>query len=170
MSEDGKSGRAAEADRRGFLRLVTMAAGGVAALAASVPFLGVILEPLRRRDAEIWRDVGPVDEFAVGATTRVTYPDPDPDPWSGVTVRNAAWLRREAADRFTAFSVFCTHTGCPVRWLPDAELFLCPCHGGAFDRGGGVASGPPPRPLDRPPVRVRDGRVEILAMGVPTPD
>ncbi|MBW3536098.1 MAG: Rieske (2Fe-2S) protein, partial [Gemmatimonadetes bacterium] len=144
MSEGRASGPgdAPRADRRGFLRLVTFAAGSVAALAAAVPFAGFILAPLRRRDAEVWRDIGAADGFAVGTTTRVTYPDPEPDPWSGVTVRNAAWLRREGPESFTAFSVFCTHTGCPVRWLEDAELFLCPCHGGAFDRSGGVASGP----------------------------
>jgi menaquinol-cytochrome c reductase iron-sulfur subunit len=24
-----------------------------------------------------------------------------------------------------AFSINCTHLGCPVRWLPDANLFMC---------------------------------------------
>lgn len=156
--------------RRTFLRLTALAAGGVATAVAAIPFLGFLLTPLRRGNEEVWRDVGALDDFEVGATTRVTYPDPDPDPWSGVTVRNAAWLRRDGSDRFTAFSIYCTHTGCPVRWLDDADLFVCPCHGGVFDREGGVSAGPPPRPLEQPPVRIRGGRVEILAVGVPTPE
>lgn len=123
-----------------------------------------------RRQSRAWRVVGVVEEFPVGSTTKVTYPDPDPDPWSGLAVRNAAWLRREAPDRFVAFSIYCTHTGCPVEWVDDARLFLCPCHGGVFNGSGDVSAGPPPRPLDRPEVRVRDGRVEILTSGVPTPD
>ena len=49
----------------------------------------------------------------------------------------------------------------PVGWVEGAELFLCPCHGGAFHRDGTVAAGPPPRPLPRLDVRVRGGRVEL---------
>ncbi len=78
-----------------------------------------------------------------------------------------AGLRRVSEDGFVAFSVHCTHLGCPVRWLPDAELFMCPCHGGVFYEDGRVASGPPPRPLVRYPVRVRGELVEILTSPVP---
>ena len=81
--------------------------------------------------------------------------------------RTAAWLRRESDDRFIAFSVNCTHLGCPVRWLPDANLFMCPCHGGVYYGDGTVAAGPPPHPLPRYPVRVREGQVEILTSPLP---
>jgi menaquinol-cytochrome c reductase iron-sulfur subunit len=39
---------------------------------------------------------------------------------------------------------------------------MCPCHGGVYYKDGSVAAGPPPRPLERYPVRVQDGQVEIL--------
>ena len=54
-----------------------------------------------------------------------------------------------------------------MRWLPDAELFMCPCHGGVFYKDGAVASGPPPKALVTYPVRVRDGVVEILTSPLP---
>ena len=38
---------------------------------------------------------------------------------------------------------------------PDAELFLCPCHGGVYYADGTVAGGPPPQPLFRYGVRDR---------------
>ena len=44
---------------------------------------------------------------------------------------------------------------------------MCPCHGGVFYKDGRVASGPPPQPLATYPVRVRDGRVEILTSPLP---
>ncbi|MDQ2900037.1 MAG: Rieske 2Fe-2S domain-containing protein, partial [Acidobacteriota bacterium] len=46
-------------------------------------------------------------------------------------------------------------------------LFMCPCHGGVYYKNGDVAAGPPPKPLTKYPVRVRDGLVEILTK--PTP-
>jgi len=82
-------------------------------------------------------------------------------PWAGPAGYTASWLRRTGNEDFIAFSIDCTHLGCPVRWLPDTDLFMCPCHGGVYYNNGRVAGGPPPKPLPRYPVRIRDGIVEI---------
>ncbi len=159
-------GAAAGAEgRRRFLSRVGIVAGAIAAALVAVPS-GLFLVGLRRTP-RVWRAVGSLDRFHVGSTVEVAFEDPSPLPWSGVTARTAAWLRRVSEAEFVAFSVDCTHLGCPVRWLPDAELFMCPCHGGVFYHDGRVASGPPPRPLTRYPVRVRRGTVEILASPLP---
>jgi cytochrome b6-f complex iron-sulfur subunit len=61
-----------------------------------------------------------------------------------------------------AFSAVCTHLGCLITWQPTADhVWYCPCHKGKYDREGHVVSGPPPRPLTRYPVSVRDGRVFV---------
>jgi nitrite reductase/ring-hydroxylating ferredoxin subunit len=86
--------------------------------------------------------VGKVDSFKIGETTAVQYEDASPLPWAGVTARSAAWLRRVNADTFIAFSINCTHLGCPVRWLAEANLFMCPCHGGVYYK---MAPSPPGR-------------------------
>ncbi|NIQ55984.1 MAG: Rieske 2Fe-2S domain-containing protein, partial [Gammaproteobacteria bacterium] len=78
--------------------------------------------------------------------------------------------RREGEAEFVAFSIYCTHTACPVHWDARSELFLCPCHGGVFYADGSVAAGPPRWPLVRHPVRIREGRVELRTLGVPTFD
>lgn len=49
--------------------------------------------------------------------------------------------------KLTAFSAVCTHLGCLVKWLPNEEVFFCPCHAGKFDANGVNISGPPPSPL-----------------------
>ncbi len=153
-------------ERRRFLNRLAIAFGAVAAAVVALPSLGFLLG-LRRTEGE-WRNVGPLDRFEPGTTTLVAFDDTSPLPWSGVTARTAAWLRREKdGDRFVAFAINCTHLGCPVRWLPDADLFMCPCHGGVFYADGRVASGPPGRRLARYPVRVRGGDVEILASPLP---
>jgi menaquinol-cytochrome c reductase iron-sulfur subunit len=152
--------------RRRFLGALGAAVAGLAAIAASIPFVAYFVRPARPHPP-VWRDVGAVDDFTVGVMRKVVYPDPDPDPWEGLAVRNAAWLRRATDGTFVGFSIYCTHTGCPVNWVADAGLFLCPCHGGIFDADGDVTAGPPPRPLDRAEVRVRNGRVEVRTVPIP---
>ena len=154
-------------NRRQFLAKLSIALSGLGAALVGLPVAGFLLAPLLRRAPDFWRPVGAVDQFKVGETVQVRFLDPSPLPWAGVTANTAAWLRRESEQKFTAFAVNCTHLGCPVRWLPDAKLFMCPCHGGVFYQDGNVAAGPPPRPLRRYDVRTRDGQVEILAG--PTP-
>lgn len=153
--------------RRRFLSRLSIVLSTAVAAVVGVPVVGFLLSPLARKVPRQWRTVGPVDLFRIGETVSVSFEDASPLPWAGVTARTAAWLRREDAARFTAFSVHCTHLGCPVRWFGEAQLFLCPCHGGVYNADGTVAAGPPPKPLSRYPVRVRDGQVEILTSPIP---
>lgn len=154
-----------EIDRRRFLSRLSIAAGSIAGIIVAVPAVAFLLG--LRKPPFIWRTVGKVTDFDVGLTVQVVFQDPSPLPWAGVTAQTAAWLRRDSEQEFIAFSVVCTHLGCPVRWLQSAELFMCPCHGGVFYKNGTVASGPPPRPLRRYPVRVQNGEVQILTSPVP---
>lgn len=152
-------------ERRRFLSRISIAAGAFIGAIIVAPVVGFLMRV--RGAPQVWRTLGGVDEFKVGDTVLVKFADPSPLPWAGVTAQTAAWLRREATDRFTAFAINCTHLGCPVRWLESADLFMCPCHGGVFYGDGRVASGPPPRPLYTYPVRVRGGQVEILTSPLP---
>jgi quinol---cytochrome c reductase iron-sulfur subunit, bacillus type len=153
--------------RRRFLESLSVLLSGVSTLLLAIPVVGFIVAPLFRRRPGVWRSVGKIDAFAVGRTVAVTFQDASPLPWAGVTANTAAWLRRESEEEFTAFSINCTHLGCPVRWLEAADLFMCPCHGGVYYKDGSVAAGPPPRPLNRLAFRLREGRVEIKTGPVP---
>lgn len=157
----------ASPERRRFLSRLSIGLGGAIGAIVAVPFVSFLLAPLLRRPREEWRAVGSVGQFAVGQTVQVAVDDPSPLAWAGVVSKTAMYLRREGEGEFRAFAVNCTHLGCPVRWMPEAGLFLCPCHGGVFYRDGSVGGGPPPRPLVQYPVRVREGRVEVLAGASP---
>ncbi|HWA86057.1 MAG TPA: Rieske 2Fe-2S domain-containing protein [Opitutus sp.] len=153
--------------RRRFLARMSVALGGACAAAIGGTSVAFVLAPLFRKTEEVWRDVGAIGDFKIGETVSVVFADPSPLPWAGVTAKAGAWLRREAEEKFTAFSVHCTHLGCPVRWMAGANLFMCPCHGGVYYRDGTVAAGPPPRPLFRYDVRLLRGQVQIRASAVP---
>ncbi len=154
-----------DTSRRRFLSRLTMALGSLAGVIVAIPCVGFLLG-LRKVPSD-WRTVGKLDDYQIGSTVKVAFLDPSPLPWAGVTSRTAAWLRRNSETEFIAFSVDCTHLGCPVRWLPQANLFMCPCHGGVYYSNGTVAAGPPPRPLPRYPVRIQGDLVQILTSPVP---
>lgn len=156
-----------ELSRRRFFERISIVLGALAALGLSAPAIGFILSPLFESIPRAWRSVGKVDQFRTGQTVAVAFADASPLRWAGVTARTAAWLRRVGDSEFIAFSVNCSHLGCPVRWLADANLFMCPCHGGVYYADGSVAAGPPPKPLTRYPVRVVNGEVEILTGPIP---
>jgi menaquinol-cytochrome c reductase iron-sulfur subunit len=156
-----------ELTRRGFLAKLSLGLGGLCAAMLGVPLVGFVVAPLFCKTSEIWIPVGKISDFTIGRTVNVAYPDPSPLPWAGITAKGAAWLRRESVDQFIAFSVNCTHMGCPVRWLQDAELFMCPCHGGVYYKDGTVAAGPPPKPLVRFETRITNGQVEIKSAPIP---
>ena len=159
--------KAADPARRKFLARLSLAVGGIGALIIGVPVAGFVLTPFFGRKSQVWRSVGKAESFKIGETKAVTYEGASPVAWAGVTARSAAWLRRVDADTFVAFSLNCTHLGCPVRWLAEADLFMCPCHGGVYYKDGSVSAGPPPRPLPRYPVRVLDGDVQIQTAPIP---
>ena len=155
--------------RRRFLSRLSLVLSGLIAAVTTVPVIGFLLSPLTRKVPRVWRPVGPVSRFTIGETVNVVFEDASPLPWAGVTARTAAWLRRDGEGQFTAFTVHCTHLGCPVRWVADAQLFLCPCHGGVYYSDGTVSAGPPPRKLPQYPVRVNPttGQVEIQTSPIP---
>ena len=152
--------------RKFFIRLGFSLAAFVGIL-VSIPVLGAFLAPLFLKPPERWRTVGNVDDFKIDETVLVKFKSASPFPWSRFVDETASWLRRSGEDQFVAFSVNCAHLGCPVRWVPDAELFLCPCHGSVYNRDGSYAAGPAPHGLSKYPVQINNGKVEIKCSPIP---
>jgi len=55
-----------------------------------------------------------------------------------------------------------------VRWFPQSQLFMCPCHGGVYYADGSVAAGPPPRGLFKYQSKIVGGDLQIFAGQIPT--
>jgi len=68
-------------------------------------------------------------------------------------------------ERLHALSLVCTHLGCLVEWSPERRQLVCPCHRAAFDLGGNVLEGPPPRPLRSFEASIQGDRVLVRRPG-----
>ncbi len=75
-----------------------------------------------------------------------------------------AILIRTKDGEFYAYGQKCTHLACPVYYAKEANRLECPCHEGGFSVvTGDVLYGPPPRPLDKVEIEIRNG--EVWAIG-----
>ncbi len=148
--------------RRRFMTASAHTAGGVATMAFVLPSLAFAMGPLFEEVPQRWQDVGGVDEFTTDTYVPKTITIAD---GVGEAGKSTVYMRKhnpridtEPKDQyndFVALSTRCMHLGCPIRYVPAAERFICPCHGGVYNFRGEVDGGPPVRPLDRFYTRAR---------------
>jgi menaquinol-cytochrome c reductase iron-sulfur subunit len=154
--------------RRQLMNLWANGVGGVAAAAFTLPALGFAIAPIFKRQTWSWQPIGKPADFPKDTyMTKVI----NITPGIGEAGNTIAYVRarnpkidtepEDQYNQFVALSSRCMHLGCPVRYVPAAERFICPCHGGVYDFRGMVAGGPPVRPLDRFYTRVNNGVVEV---------
>jgi menaquinol-cytochrome c reductase iron-sulfur subunit len=154
--------------RRRFMTSTAHAAGGIATAAFVLPAVGLAVAPVFEEQERDWEAVGPVADFPddtyIPRTLTLV-------PGIGDTGKSTVYIRkyntqiddepRDQYNTYIAISQRCMHLGCPVRFVPASQRFICPCHGGVYDFQGKVNGGPPVRPLDRFYTRVRNGNVEV---------
>ena len=158
--------------RRGFLTKVALGFNAVVAAALGVPILRYILSPIARASRpgyDSWLLLGSLEQFPAGQTRLATYRNPVESSSDGETANIPCWVRHIDGEEFQVFAINCAHLGCPVRWFPQSELFMCPCHGGAYYSDGSRASGPPERGLFEYAYKIEGGKLLIKSGEIPTP-
>lgn len=167
--EEGAAQDRLSVSRRWLLLKIGFLFNSVVGVAIATPVIKYLLSPIKRDDAyKSWVSLGALDAFPVGETRLAKFTNPSRRSWDGVTDRVACWVRRTATEQFTVFAINCAHLGCPVRWFPQSQLFMCPCHGGAYYADGSRASGPPERGLFTYDCKIEDGQLQIKAGQLPT--
>ncbi len=158
--------------RRAFLTNVALGFNAVVAAALGVPIVRYLLSPIARAGRpgyDSWLSLGSLEQFPAGQTRLATYRNPVENSSDGETATIPCWVRHIDGDEFQVFAINCAHLGCPVRWFPQSELFMCPCHGGAYYSDGSRASGPPERGLFEYRYKIEGGKLLIKAGEIPTP-
>jgi Rieske Fe-S protein len=160
---------AAVVSRRWLLLGAGAALNGIVGLALAVPILRYLLAPVRKDSSyKSWVSLGELEQFPVGETRLATYKTPFTRSWDGETDNIACYVRREGQNDFKVFAINCAHLGCPVRWFPQSQLFMCPCHGGVYYADGSRASGPPERGLFTYDYQIVSGQLQIDAGQMPS--
>jgi Rieske Fe-S protein len=155
--------------RRWLLLKIGVAFNAVVGLVLATPIIGYLLAPLKKdRAYKSWVSLGGIEKYPVGQTRLATYINPWKSPSDGQTDDIPCWVQRRTATDFTVFAINCAHLGCPVRWFPQSQLFMCPCHGGVYYADGSVAAGPPPRGLFKYKSKIVGGELQIFAGQIPT--
>jgi menaquinol-cytochrome c reductase iron-sulfur subunit len=151
--------------RRKFLAGLIFVMGGFIGVILGGSGLTYFLSPAWKGKKEDWVEVGPVGSVKEGDPVKLDYVKRKKDGWEVIESPSSVWVMLQKGE-WVAYDPHCTHLGCPYRWDSGKQAFLCPCHGGVFSKDGKVVSGPPPKPLQRFPVKVASGFIYILPEGV----
>ena len=141
-------------------RIVTVAGGVLSAGVASL--VAVVAAPTRLTNPRTWRRAAAPSDLPSDQPLTVVLTARDEDGWYETKKQSVVFLDRDGSG-YRALSATCAHLGCRVKWDTTETKFLCPCHGGVYDRQGNVIAGPPPRGLERFNVRVnpQSGELEV---------
>ncbi|HEY5626381.1 MAG TPA: ubiquinol-cytochrome c reductase iron-sulfur subunit [Nitrospira sp.] len=148
--------------RRRFFRWVTTAAAGLIAMGLAIPLLGYVISPALKRRERPWVDVGSIDDVPIGEPKQLDHVTTIQDGYLESRSQKAVWAVKRSDGQVIVFAPMCTHLGCGYRWAVEGKRFACPCHGSLFDIDGQVLAGPAPRPLDRLPSKIENGRLLVV--------
>lgn len=133
--------------------------GGLAQAAGGAGAAGATGRPL----TEV--RIGELDALKPDVPVPFSYPDAS-SPAVLVRLRGPAAGGVGPGQSVVAFSVLCTHKGCPVSYKPERKLLICPCHWSTFDpaKSGQMVIGQASQPL--PQIKLRIDGNAVFAVGV----
>ena len=135
--------------RRDFLNTV-LKGGFFAWLAAVIYPIYNFLEPPKAKESKISQlTIGKIEDMAKNSGKIVKFGN-----------KPVLVIRKPTGD-YAAYNAVCTHLDCIVQYRQDYGQIYCACHNGRYDLNGKNISGPPPAPLDKYSVAIKNDDVII---------
>jgi arsenite oxidase small subunit len=110
-------------------------------------------------------DIAPLESIPPGAEIAFDYPDENSP---AVLLRLGAPADGGVGPDgdIVAFSMLCTHKGCPLNYLAERKMLVCPCHWSSFDpaKAGRLIIGQASQSLPQMRLEVRDGMVRAVGI------
>jgi nitrite reductase/ring-hydroxylating ferredoxin subunit len=144
--------------RKALVRFVNTGFGLMAAALAGL--MGAAATPKTGADVKRWRKAASIFDLPPNTPFAAVHAEPRADGRLETSKQSVVYIDREG-DGYRALSATCSHLGCRVSWNVEKSQYLCPCHGGTYDRNGKVIAGPPPAGLRRLNLRVNPQSSEI---------
>ncbi len=145
-TENNKTGKKG---RRDFLKIFL--SGGLLGFAAITiyPIIS-FLKPPKQTEVEVTSVVvGKIDDIKPGESKIIRFGN------------KPVIIIHTEDDKFRALSATCTHLDCTVQYKKDEKIIWCACHNGKYDLYGKNVSGPPPRPLDKYNVTIKNDELIV---------
>jgi arsenite oxidase small subunit len=110
-------------------------------------------------------DVAPVAKIDVGTEITFQYPDAD-SPAILLRLDRPAEGGIGPGESIVAYSMLCTHKGCPVSFKKNHNMLLCACHWSSFDpaKAGRMVIGQGSEPLPQIALQLTDGVVRAVGV------
>jgi arsenite oxidase small subunit len=110
-------------------------------------------------------DVARITALKVDEPVTFAYPDEN-SPAILVRLRDRAPGGVGPGETVVAFSMLCTHKGCPVSYRRDRKLLICPCHWSSFDpaKAGQMVIGQGSQSLPQITLRVAGDSVQAVGI------
>jgi arsenite oxidase small subunit len=110
-------------------------------------------------------DVAPLSKIDVGAEIAFQYPDPE-SPAVLLRLSRPAEGGIGPGESIVAYSMLCTHKGCPVSFKRNHSMLLCACHWSSFDpaKAGRMVIGQASEPLPQIALQLDNGVVRAVGV------
>jgi arsenite oxidase small subunit len=146
--------------RREFVQLT--GAGAAALTAAGLP---VASPAAQGSTAYPVQEVASLSSLAPGDAVGFNYPDEN-SPALLIRLAETATDGIGPDQSIVAYSILCTHKGCPVSYKPEQRMLICPCHWSTFDpaRSGSMVIGQASQALPRIELSVEGDKVRATGV------
>jgi arsenite oxidase small subunit len=155
---DAPSGKC-RVTRRDFIRIssATTLAGSLPAVAATGA------KPAA--DAYPVKTIAELGALKVDVPVAFVYPDEN-SPALLLRLKQPAAGGIGPGNAIVAYSILCTHKGCPVAYRPERKLLICPCHWSSFDpaKSGQMVIGQGSEALPRIALHLQGNAIEAIGV------
>lgn len=146
--------------RREFVQMT-----GAGAAALTVAGLPVASPAAQANPAYPAQEVASLSSLAPGDAVGFNYPDEN-SPALLIRLTETATDGVGPDQSIVAYSILCTHKGCPVSFKPEQRMLICPCHWSTFDpaRSGSMVIGQASQALPRIELSVEGDKVRATGV------
>jgi Rieske Fe-S protein len=149
-------------NRRDFVKIVATFLGSIMGIVIGLPGIIYLISPaLGDNKLEDVAALGPLENYPIGIPTKFNFTRTRINGWEKTVKSYGVYVYRRNETQLIVFSDICTHLACIVKWHPDIQEYVSPCHDGHFSIEGNVTKGPPPRPLDQYEYEIVEGNLFI---------